>query len=182
MRRQVGVRGQGTSAVRRISIAGRSSTPYRARDEIADRRGARSDRSCREFIACGRTRAARPVRCPAQARALGHIGGARRTQPATARPRARLLREWRRRRTNPRPYRHLYGHARISRRIGLSSSLIVLVGAGRFELPTPCAQGRCATRLRYAPTGEASLILNHFLFDQPSRNSFYSPKLYQNCI
>ena len=38
-----------------------------------------------------------------------------------------------------------------------------LVGAGRFELPTPCAQGRCATRLRYAPTSEASLILNHFL-------------------
>ena len=26
-----------------------------------------------------------------------------------------------------------------------------LVGAGRFELPTTCAQGRCATRLRYAP-------------------------------
>jgi hypothetical protein len=30
--------------------------------------------------------------------------------------------------------------------------VIVLVGAGRFERPTPCAQGRCATRLRYAPT------------------------------
>ena len=28
-----------------------------------------------------------------------------------------------------------------------------LVGAGRFELPTPCAQGRCATKLRHAPTG-----------------------------
>ena len=27
-----------------------------------------------------------------------------------------------------------------------------LVGARRFELLTPCAQGRCATRLRYAPT------------------------------
>src|ERR1700739_470946 len=27
-----------------------------------------------------------------------------------------------------------------------------MVGAGRFERPTPCAQGRCATRLRYAPT------------------------------
>jgi hypothetical protein len=37
-----------------------------------------------------------------------------------------------------------------------------LVGAGRFERPTPCAQGRCATRLRYAPTFCASLILNHF--------------------
>jgi hypothetical protein len=32
------------------------------------------------------------------------------------------------------------------------TSLILLVGAGRFERPTPCAQGRCATRLRYAPT------------------------------
>ena len=30
--------------------------------------------------------------------------------------------------------------------------MILLVGAGRFERPTPCAQGRCATRLRYAPT------------------------------
>jgi hypothetical protein len=29
--------------------------------------------------------------------------------------------------------------------------LILLVGAARFELATPCAQGRCATRLRYAP-------------------------------
>ena len=33
-----------------------------------------------------------------------------------------------------------------------AKSWILLVGAGRFELPTPCAQGRCATRLRYAPT------------------------------
>jgi hypothetical protein len=39
---------------------------------------------------------------------------------------------------------------------------ILLVGAGRFERPTPCAQGRCATRLRYAPTFAASLILNYF--------------------
>jgi hypothetical protein len=28
----------------------------------------------------------------------------------------------------------------------------LLVGARRFELLTPCAQGRCATRLRHAPT------------------------------
>src|SRR5437762_14280599 len=27
-----------------------------------------------------------------------------------------------------------------------------LVGASRFERPTTCAQGRCATRLRYAPS------------------------------
>src|SRR5579864_1862005 len=32
-----------------------------------------------------------------------------------------------------------------------------LVGAGRFERPTPCAQGKCATRLRYAPTCNCSL-------------------------
>src|ERR1035438_7112341 len=37
-----------------------------------------------------------------------------------------------------------------------------MVGAGRFERPTPCAQGRCATRLRYAPTSAGLFILNHF--------------------
>ncbi len=37
-----------------------------------------------------------------------------------------------------------------------------LVGAGRFERPTPCAQGRCATRLRYAPTFAGLFILNYF--------------------
>ena len=26
-----------------------------------------------------------------------------------------------------------------------------VVGAGRFELPTPCSRSKCATRLRYAP-------------------------------
>ena len=30
-----------------------------------------------------------------------------------------------------------------------------LVGATGFEPATPCAQGRCATRLRYAPTAIA---------------------------
>ncbi len=29
---------------------------------------------------------------------------------------------------------------------------VVLVGAAGFEPAAPCAQGRCATRLRYAPT------------------------------
>jgi hypothetical protein len=38
----------------------------------------------------------------------------------------------------------------------------ILVGAIGFEPTTPCAQGRCATRLRYAPTRKALLILNHF--------------------
>ena len=36
--------------------------------------------------------------------------------------------------------------------LSLFESMEDLVGAGRFERPTPCAQGRCATRLRYAPT------------------------------
>ncbi len=38
--------------------------------------------------------------------------------------------------------------------------LKVLVGARGFEPPTPCAQGRCATRLRYAPT--VSIIAESF--------------------
>jgi hypothetical protein len=36
-----------------------------------------------------------------------------------------------------------------------------MVGAIGFEPTTPCAQGRCATRLRYAPTLTAALILNY---------------------
>src|ERR1700678_1207364 len=51
-----------------------------------------------------------------------------------------------------------------------------LVGAGRFERPTPCAQGRCATRLRYAPTFEASLILNHFQFFRYCQAAQIGPK------
>jgi hypothetical protein len=34
--------------------------------------------------------------------------------------------------------------------------LILLVGAAGFEPAAPCAQGRCATRLRYAPTQRLS--------------------------
>ena len=37
-----------------------------------------------------------------------------------------------------------------------------MVGARGFEPRTSCAQGRRATRLRYAPTGSALLILKHF--------------------
>src|SRR5262247_2245500 len=39
---------------------------------------------------------------------------------------------------------------RIHKRV---KTLVILVGATGFEPATPCAQGRCATRLRYAPTG-----------------------------
>ena len=38
----------------------------------------------------------------------------------------------------------------------------LLVGARGFEPRTPCAQGRCATRLRYAPT---VLIINAIAAD-----------------
>src|SRR5437899_10142896 len=38
----------------------------------------------------------------------------------------------------------------------------IVVGATGFEPATPCAQGRCATRLRYAPTLTGPLILGHF--------------------
>ena len=44
-----------------------------------------------------------------------------------------------------------------------------MVGARGFEPPTPCAQGRCATRLRYAPTEIVLLILNYFRILQNSR-------------
>ena len=35
--------------------------------------------------------------------------------------------------------------------------LAPVVGARGFEPPTPCSQGRCATRLRYAPTRTSCL-------------------------
>src|SRR5688500_12093090 len=38
-------------------------------------------------------------------------------------------------------------------------TLRILVGATGFEPATPCAQGRCATRLRYAPTLRPSILL-----------------------
>ena len=61
------------------------------------------------------------------------------------------------------------------RHLGRSGSY-GLVGAGGFEPPTPCAQGRCATRLRYAPTGVALLILNHFLTRRTPRRGQKLPK------
>ena len=38
-------------------------------------------------------------------------------------------------------------------------NLDLMVGAERFELPTLCSQNRCATRLRYAPTGASITIV-----------------------
>src|SRR5947208_10647522 len=50
-----------------------------------------------------------------------------------------------------------------------------VVGATGFEPATPCAQGRCATRLRYAPT------LNCFILDHlPGLVPAHLPFLSQN--
>jgi hypothetical protein len=51
----------------------------------------------------------------------------------------------------------------------------ILVGAIGFEPTTPCAQGRCATRLRYAPTCTARLILKDFPLIFHSRLRFQGP-------
>src|SRR5688500_18808574 len=49
-------------------------------------------------------------------------------------------------------YRQPFCATRIARS---DPEIAVGIGAPRFELGTPCAQGRCATRLRYAPTENA---------------------------
>jgi hypothetical protein len=46
--------------------------------------------------------------------------------------------------------------------IYFGNQLILLVGAGRFELPTPCTPCKYATRLRYAP--RARIIAELFTF------------------
>ena len=50
-----------------------------------------------------------------------------------------------------------------------------MVGAARFEPTTPCAQGRCATRLRYAPRCERSHRAGEYPFLVP----FCKPRLHQ---
>ncbi len=40
---------------------------------------------------------------------------------------------------------------RLRRPLLYPAELLARIGASRFERPTPCSQGRCATRLRYAP-------------------------------
>ena len=70
----------------------------------------------------------------------------------------------------PRNLRHKPRHKGRLGYLDLCRKLLIqLVGAARFELTTPCAQGRCATRLRYAPTSTGLFILNHF------RTSRYCP-------
>src|SRR5207249_7898003 len=52
----------------------------------------------------------------------------------------------------------------------LKTHLILLVGATGFEPATPCAQGRCATRLRYAPTSKNPCILCYISADRREAN------------
>ncbi len=40
---------------------------------------------------------------------------------------------------------------------GVAAELQRLVGVAGFEPATPCSRSRCATGLRYAPTGKTSL-------------------------
>ena len=51
-------------------------------------------------------------------------------------------------------YRDLWSiaHRRDSEKELVGKAVARMVGASRFELETSCAQGRRATRLRYAPT------------------------------
>ena len=39
----------------------------------------------------------------------------------------------------------------MARELGSALTRLFVVGMGRFELPTPCSQSRCATRLRHIP-------------------------------
>jgi hypothetical protein len=53
----------------------------------------------------------------------------------------------------------LFPGVRASRRASRLQSTM-LVGVGRFELPTPCSRSRCATRLRYTPAGERARYID----------------------
>jgi hypothetical protein len=56
--------------------------------------------------------------------------------------------------------------------------LILLVGATGFEPATPCAQGRCATRLRYAPIQTETTKLTTEDTENTTRQSRYQmPKV-----
>ncbi len=57
----------------------------------------------------------------------------------------------------------------MQRKTKLFKTLGNLVGAGRFELPTSCAQGKRATRLRHAPNRPILPIFSHRV--QPMRQS-----------
>jgi hypothetical protein len=52
-----------------------------------------------------------------------------------------------------------------------------LVGAEGFEPPALCSQSRCATRLRYAPTGTANLQAEILLPEKLYRRRMEPPAL-----
>src|SRR5580700_2591707 len=56
-----------------------------------------------------------------------------------------------------------------------------MVGAPGFEPGASCAQGRRATRLRYAPTCTALFILKHFPTLLLIANTILSTRLHTNC-
>ena len=56
--------------------------------------------------------------------------------------------------------RQIFSHSICARRFDGTENV---VGAAGFEPAAPCAQGRCATRLRYAPTTELSHALHELL-------------------
>src|SRR5258707_7296472 len=56
-----------------------------------------------------------------------------------------------------------------------------MVGAPRFELGTSCAQGRRATRLRYAPTVTALFILKQFPTLLQSKRPLKSSTVHELC-
>ena len=107
--------------------------------------------------------------------------GAGETEPSGERERFEF---WHSTEPNPSGFWHSFGtvEAKDKRRrwsadqTTLLESTRDLVGAGRFERPTPCAQGRCATRLRYAPTCVALFILKHFLTRRTPRRGQKLPK------
>jgi hypothetical protein len=72
-------------------------------------------------------------------------------------------------------YKIIYSESSLQPK-NASKLLIPLVGAVGFEPTTPCAQGRCATRLRYAPTCEGLFILKHFLTRRTPRRGQKLPK------
>src|SRR5574340_1272132 len=64
--------------------------------------------------------------------------------------------------------------SRNRKRAGLTRPrfLDLLVGARRFELPTPCTPCKCATRLRYAPTKPEILTEERRLAEDRQPNIF----------
>ncbi len=60
---------------------------------------------------------------------------------------------------------------KIEKHLGLlAKCFFLLVGAGRFELPTPTTPLWCATKLRYAPKERCILGMRRFFVNETSRS------------